>query len=471
MIRQKFLQMHDIKSKDSDFHFVRNLLSTLQIFSTSNFIDFIMSELMDAFTSTLSDSAINSYIDLLIEQIDTNRNGLISAREFYDFLWKPPEVRELGFLIKAVRGAIIGSMVEFGGVLSSNSSEIVIYDSFAEFAKRRNIHVSKLPSLNGRKINARRLRAVVQSLDILNNLELEMVVQTMDMNLDGFISCSELKKWLFPPSSQDFLRDQREKNTHSEKTPLQESVKNGDVEGEYEEVCRLFKEILLASCENEASRKSKTRAVFSMLDKDKSGRLSAFEMKQFLREFFLELGEEDEDEVDIFHSRLMEQIDRDGNGFIDLEELTAFLWPTKNSSSTNTTSSSSKPTPSNSSSVHSKVAPSNRDSDLAVQLATEKVLRLANVHSSDSDALLVERFVSFLKSFRCNRGFICCKRGNLFEAKAIQRALLAVYVEELPQQALNRKEVDRIMVILDQNNDKVVSVKELRGWLFGPKKR
>ena len=39
-----------------------------------------------------------------------------------------------------------------------------------------------------------------------------MAVQTMDMNVDGFISCAELKKWLFPPPSQDYLRDLRAKS-------------------------------------------------------------------------------------------------------------------------------------------------------------------------------------------------------------------------------------------------------------------
>ena len=46
---------------------------------------------------------------------------------------------------------------------------------------------------------------------------------------------------------------------------------------------------------------------------------SASEMKQFISGFFLDLGVEEEDELEVFHSRLMEQIDRDGNGFIDLD--------------------------------------------------------------------------------------------------------------------------------------------------------
>ena len=76
-IRERFLQ-YDFQSNDScnsDFHFARNLLATLQLFCTSNFIDFIISELIVDFSPKLSVSVTNSYINLLIEQIDTNRFG------------------------------------------------------------------------------------------------------------------------------------------------------------------------------------------------------------------------------------------------------------------------------------------------------------------------------------------------------------------------------------------------------------
>ena len=63
----------------------------------------------------------------------------------------------------------------------------------------------------------------------------------------------------------------------------------------------------------------KTREVFAALDEDKSGLLSSSEMKQFLQGFFLDMGVEDEDDLDAFHMRLMAQIDRDGDGCIDLE--------------------------------------------------------------------------------------------------------------------------------------------------------
>eukprot|EP01033_Poteriospumella_lacustris_P011117 gene11117-7908_t len=128
--------------------------------------DFVKSPELDLFGN--DQAHIDKFTDLLVQQIDVNRDGTVSLQELEDFLFPPKssdDANEIGIVLDMCRKALI-RIIGSSGAASTGSDDALL----AEFVK-----LSKI----------------------------EGVLHTMDSNQDGIISSKDFKAWLFPQNNGD----------------------------------------------------------------------------------------------------------------------------------------------------------------------------------------------------------------------------------------------------------------------------
>eukprot|EP01036_Dinobryon_divergens_P024872 gene24872-33362_t len=485
-VRTKFKNWRDHEDffGQTDYEFSQKLRRHLKFTECDAIVRYILSHSTSALLTALGDNTVNAYLAMLIEHFDLSRTGRISAKEFIDFLFPPPGVRELGLLVKFVREGITHELSKSRSKLSARSgsfSDFELFDAMIRLAKRKNVFAS--PYI-GKNLETKTFRAILESLQILDRSEeVDLVIQAIDLNVDRRLSITEIKNWLFPAPAEDFIgkfrisgtleNDSESTYSHTAAAPL-ESMGQGDVlDGN--SVLSMFRSALLAHCENDRNNVAET---FLKFDSNKDGGLSINEVEEMivyllttLRERFVDedleesialseqggsdivvgdrAKEEDlrqalmerhrreaEEEAAGINALLFEHIDGDKNGTIELEELRSF--------------------------------------DLTEKAVRQKILHKMGLTDASTsiisavDSALCVMFRTFLESSPANKNFKCSVSDGVFVSLALERALICLPMPEFGgSQHLTGREVALILSKMDEDHDGVVTVEELRSWLLG----
>jgi len=467
-IRSNFLEKREDFGAVSEFEFSRKLLIFLKWKTSANIIEYVTSESLGALKDCEENA--NIYIDLLIEQIDLNRNGRISAKEFHDFLFPLPNVRELGLLIKTVREALLTEINKISTKpLNSDCSHEDLFNAVLRMAKKRKIFLS--PYI-GKKFHTVAFSELVKSMDILNSDELNLIVHTIDVNVDAMISCEELKKWLFPPISPDYLGQlsvqaigvtqpslddlDNEKQGQTIEKYLSVDDETSPETPDFNALAALFRNVLLSNCENQ---KDRVLMAFDELDTDKDGHLSVKELEEMVNSFIedIKLCNSEED-VASYRALIFDHLDSDGSGTIEREEFVNFLWP--EDAAEPASPSEKRPFAVAQQAARVKIlakmglSPATSPSSDSSSLTADSSLKEEDGHVESklpsiddvSDFTLNDKFNNFLKSFPVNKEFLC-RRRHIFVSQAIQRALVYLPMPEFGgSQQLTRKEVSTTLL-------------------------
>eukprot|EP01039_Chlorochromonas_danica_P006652 gene6652-7352_t len=165
-------------------------------------LTFLQSPLLYDLFDEVDDFNVEKFIQLLFEQLDSDRDGSISLEELKDFLW--PLTRnqsniEIGVIIDLTRKALrmrLGS-----AAAAAQGNEEALLEEFTKLAKS----VTKL----GKQISTPIAKKALLNLYIpelqrmLSEDEVSMLLKPLDRNGDGVISAREFVSWLVPQNIQE----------------------------------------------------------------------------------------------------------------------------------------------------------------------------------------------------------------------------------------------------------------------------
>eukprot|EP01034_Spumella_vulgaris_P042709 gene42709-52983_t len=166
------------------------------IISVQEMRDFLLSDELGLFDADEDASETERIVNLLMEQLDLNRDGTVTVAELEGFLWPPNasdgDYHELGYVIECTRKA---AMRVVSTAAASGSDDAILL----EFAL-----LSKTTVRTAHQQDTKVIRKALLNMPIpefqrkLTEDEVDLLLTCLDGNQDGSVSASEFKNWLFP---------------------------------------------------------------------------------------------------------------------------------------------------------------------------------------------------------------------------------------------------------------------------------
>eukprot|EP01036_Dinobryon_divergens_P025058 gene25058-33570_t len=323
-----------------DYEMARRLRLKLKIKSCEDLIRLALFHSRNTSPSAINSTERTAFVALLVEQTDLNRNGIISTKEFHDFLFPLNGSRELGLLIVCARKAFIeelnlGRTAPIAGFISDED----LFESIVHFARRKKVFIS--PYM-GKNLRTKTFQSLLEAIDVLqSNEEVSRVVQVVDIDVDGVISSCELRAWLFPKTLEEYMSTQiclsssiatltedgveEEIEDSRRNCACGKSSRQGNA-GCENQLARVIRNVVLASIDGRSQRE-RLGQVCSAADQD--GLLSRCELRAVLASFFLEhCHRAIREDAAALSAALSAALDPQNSGYIVTDDILQFFFAT-----------------------------------------------------------------------------------------------------------------------------------------------
>lgn len=385
-------------------------------------------------------------IDLLLEQIDIARTGIITIADMNDFLFPEASPKESGVLIFLSRKSFISALPRTVGPASSEMSVMQAVISLG-----KELHVQIVPKKNG-EISSRNAKLILQKCCQLSSDEANMLLRGLDADSSLEVSPYEMKRWLFPESLSTQQGHRLVHHSSSDAIVSPKSSPEKNIKGtifkfaEYSSLAQRLRNALHDFDKRSVEEaQSYAAQLFSRCEGSLEDALTHEEFQHFIWESELDLFRDIEDEAakQLYATTLIEQIDINRDGSISFRELRDFIWTRQDQ----------------------------RELGLIIQQAREAVLAFAGprITTESTDEVIVDIVAAFAKSFPCNHDFTCLRQGHVVDSRNLRSAFTSLLVRDRGDRtpsATDKEEALSLMLTIDANGDAVVSGTELRSWLF-----